>query len=190
MKLRKVQLIRLLKNMIESYNVFTNDESLERKADAWYDKLQYQNEEFVTKVMNNWHGTKMPTAIDILKKCFELNIVRETEYSANNKLVCEYPNYSHQWENEESEISKSMCYHNLRERDRNNESLMTCAVNERIITVCWFHEKKIKSFILTNEESKNMYKNIVLDLMEGKKQRNASNLYSLTKDLATKLMVQ
>lgn len=92
MKIRKVQLARLLKNMMEAYNAFTTDESLASKTEGWYDKLQYQDEEHVSKSFYYWNGAKMPTAIEILKKCFDM---RTSDKNDPNKkepcnFVCEY----------------------------------------------------------------------------------------------------
>lgn len=183
MKIRKIQLLRLLQNIMESYNAFTTVESLDRKVEAWYDKLQYQNEEFVSKAMNNWHASKMPTAIDILKKCFEMNTVRETEFSTNN-LICEYSKHSHAWE-EECDISKSLCHNNWNEDEKNNINLGNVDLNGQAFMVCCFHRIKLRSIFEPDENSRIL----VESLMASKMQNNASNLYSLTKDLATKLMV-
>ena len=181
MKLRKIHLIRLLQSMMESYNAFTSVESLDRKADAWHDKLQYQNEEFVTKAMSDWHGAKMPTAIDILKKCFELNNVRESEYVTHN-LVCEYYKHSHAWE-EECEISKSLCHNRWNEEEKNNINLCNFDLNGNVFMVCSFHRRKLMA-IFENSES---CKFIVEGLMANKKQSTHIDLYKTTKDLTNKI---
>ena len=183
MKIRKIQITRLLQNVMESYNAFTTVESLDRKVEAWYDKLQYQNEEFVSKSMNNWHAAKMPTAIDILKKCFEMKTVHETEH-ATHSVLCQYSNYSHAWE-EECDISKSLCHNNWNEDEKNNINLGNVDLNGQVFMVCSFHRRKLRA-IFENSESCKM---IVDGLMANKKQNSISDLHSLTKKLTTKIMV-
>lgn len=165
MKVRKIQLLRLLQTMMESYNAFTTVESLDRKVEAWYDKLQYQNEEFVTKVMNNWNGTKIPTAVEILKKCFDLHAEQKNSYPVSD-LICEYSKYSHGWE-DECEVSKSLCKNH--DPEKSNCDLISVELNENIFTVCWFHNKKIRSIFSTSEYEIESNKIFVDGIMSARK---------------------
>lgn len=212
MKIRKIQITRLLQNVMESYNAFTTVESLDRKVEAWYDKLQYQNEEFVSKAFYYWHGAKMPTAIDILKKCFEINSSRENEHTTKHLMVCDYSKYSHDWE-DECETSKFLCDNNNPKEDSRSfndfyfDENSLVSENDKFILsrilVCRFHEKKIKSIFSKNEYQRKTFKDIV-DYHISYKEKYYINdqewykipssriidLRDMIKDLTTKIMVQ
>ena len=110
--IKSQQLVPMLQNLMESYNAFTTVESLVRKSEAWFEKLQYQNIDILRNAMQKWDGSKMPTAVDILKKCFEMHVSNKNDnnHKETCNFVCEYNKFFQS--EEECEFFKTDKYRN------------------------------------------------------------------------------
>lgn len=152
MKLTKIQqLIPILVNLMECYNAFISVESLERKSEAWFEKLQWCDIDSIKIAIKEWDGTKMPTAVDIFKKC------RETKHTSKNvsqllddDLICEYHKFT--ISNDECDISKSQCKNNCSEK--NKSDFFKINVNGGNVIVCYWHNHVMQSKFGNDAHSK------------------------------------
>lgn len=158
MKLCKIQQIMpLLQNLMESYNVFTNVEALERKAEAWFEKLEGNDLDIISNVIKNWSGTKMPSSVDVLKKCIESKVFNKNEKTANS-MICEYGKI-HNIE-DECEISRSHCENNAYEKKDFN--LMNIELNGKVYMVCYWHKRRLQATFENNPYAKSFVDNLLL----------------------------
>jgi len=184
MKLSKIQqLIPILQNLMESYNVFTNLESLERKAEAWFEKLQGYDSDSIKNYIREWDGIKMPTAIDILRKCREINKSEEdVSHVMSSELMCEYHKFT--IANDECEISKSQCKNNYPEK--NKSDFVRIIVNGGNVTVCYWHEQIMRSKFMDDKRSKDFVDGVI-SFISNKYGSIYFNVNSLTKKLIKKI---
>ena len=69
MKLNKDKFFDVIANMLHSYSAYVDAERLSAMTAAWYEKLNGQQHDVVTKIINECLDEKMPNALQILNRC-------------------------------------------------------------------------------------------------------------------------
>ena len=128
----------MIQDLLETYNEFSNLESLRRKADVWYEKLKDQENDRVRKVMAEWSGSKMPTVLEVLAKCRSFE---KAKILPAGELICRYMDYG---DVDECLASRHLCANKSDNFPLDAKQVEYC-INHRADkkVICYWHRQVI-----------------------------------------------
>jgi hypothetical protein len=149
----------MIQDLMRSYNQFITPESLKEMHQAWFVKLEHQENHIVKIVMERCDDEKMPNAGQILSRCKKFSIKSNDDIPlTSNEMRCHYIDYG---DTDECEVSRYLCS-NISDRWPIDKLQIQRCIRDRYDKkiICYWHQQvliykqKRKDSNRTLEESK------------------------------------